>query len=405
MLEINQSYPCKVGYYGGKRNTSNIKYIVLHYTGNSKDTALANAKYFHTSINRQASAHYFVDETSIYQSVQDNYVAWSVGGGTQSNHHPLYQICTNSNSISIEMCTSGNSEVSETTENNAIELVKYLMKKYGVDANHVVRHYDVNGKACPSASFRSGNRWSNFVSKLGGKVQEATNTSTPQPSTSGTSCNYQIKVTAQSGLNVRATPSTSGAKVGAIACGTIKTVTKENNGWGFIGNGWISLQYTTRVTSAPSSTSVSYKVKINSSNGVNCRKEPSTTGAKVKAYANGTVLTISKESNGWGYTGEGWIKLEYTSKVSTSSTSSNKPSSGSKALGTYEITASALRVRTGAGTGYRQKKKSELTSDGKKHANANGELLKGTRVTVTQWLNGWAKTPSGWVSGDYIKKV
>lgn len=402
MLEINQGYPCKVGYYGNKRNTNTIEYIVLHYTGNTKDTALANAKYFHSSIDRQASAHYFVDETSIYQSVQDNYVAWSVGGGIMGSHHPLYKICTNSNSISIEMCTSGNSEVSEATENNAIELVKYLMNKYGIDANHVIRHYDVNGKSCPSASFRSGNRWSNFIAKLGGKVQEATNTSTPQPSTRGTSCNYQIKVTASSGLNVRSTPSSSGAKVDAIPCGSIKTVTKESNGWGYIGNGWISLQYTTRVSN---STSVSYKVKVTSSNGVNCRKSPSTSGAKVKAYAKGTILTISKESNGWGYTGEGWVKLEYTSKVATSSTNSNKSSSGSKALGTYEVTASALKVRTGAGTGYKQKKKSELTADGRRHSNANGELLKGTRITVTQWSNGWAKTPSGWVSGDYIKKV
>lgn len=152
----------------------------MHYTGNTKDTAISNAKYFHTSINRQASAHYFVDETSIYQSVQDNYVAWSVGGKPQSSFHPLYQICTNSNSISIEMCTSGNSEVSDKTVDNAIELVKYLMNKYGIDADHVTNHYHCNGKACPSASLRTGARWDNFISRLGGTVQEATTVS-PTP--------------------------------------------------------------------------------------------------------------------------------------------------------------------------------------------------------------------------------
>ena len=82
-----------------------------------------------------------------------------------------------------------------------------------------------------------------------------------------------------------------------------------------------------------------------------------------------------------------------------------KASSESKPLGTYEITASSLKVRTGAGTNYRQKSRSELTADARKHANANGSLLKGTRVTVKEWKNGFARIPSGWVSGDYLKKV
>jgi N-acetylmuramoyl-L-alanine amidase CwlA len=30
--------------------------------------------------------------------------------------------------------------------NNAVDLVKYLMDKYNIDVNHVIRHYDVNGK-------------------------------------------------------------------------------------------------------------------------------------------------------------------------------------------------------------------------------------------------------------------
>ncbi len=183
MLELNQSYPCKKGFYESRKGNV-IKYIVLHYTANEKDTAKNNAIFFNKNNTRGASAHYFVDENSIYQSVQDTYAAWSVGGKAQSSHHPYLNICTNYNSISIEMCTSGNHEVSDKTEANAIELVKYLMKKYGVDANHVIRHYDVNGKKCPSTSFRSGNRWASFIAKLGGNVQEATSTKpTPQPST------------------------------------------------------------------------------------------------------------------------------------------------------------------------------------------------------------------------------
>ena len=35
----------------------------------------------------------------------------------------------------------------------------------------------------------------------------------------------------------------------------------------------------------------------------------------------------------------------------------------------------------------------------------DGCLNKGTRVTVYEWKNGWARIPSGWVSGEYLKKV
>lgn len=65
--------------YGGRRNTAAIKYIVIHYTGNDGDSDEANANYFRRNIVK-ASAHYFVDDDSVTQSVPDDYVAWSVGG-------------------------------------------------------------------------------------------------------------------------------------------------------------------------------------------------------------------------------------------------------------------------------------------------------------------------------------
>ena len=88
------------------------------------------------------------------------------------------------------------------------------------------------------------------------------------------------------------------------------------------------------------------------------------------------------------------------------STSASQPASNAKTTGTYEITASDLSVRTGPGTGYRRKRHDELTKDGQKHdKDKDGCLERGTRVTVYEWKNGWARTPSGWLSGDYLKKV
>ena len=68
---------------------------------------------------------------------------------------------------------------------------------------------------------------------------------------------------------------------------------------------------------------------------------------------------------------------------------------------TYTVAVDNLNVRTGAGTGYPKKKRSDLTKDGQEHANAAGQLMSGTRVTCkkTKTVGGmvWMKIPSGWV--------
>ena len=64
--------------YGWKRKSTDIRYLVLHYTANKTDRAVNNAKYFQNNIV-YASAHYFCDQSSVYQSVPDTSNAWSVG--------------------------------------------------------------------------------------------------------------------------------------------------------------------------------------------------------------------------------------------------------------------------------------------------------------------------------------
>lgn len=138
---------------------NNIQYIVIHYTGNRGDTAKNNADYFYGG-DRQASAHYFVDDNSIWQVVEDSSGAWHVGDGGGR-----YGI-TNHNSIAIEQCCMANGEISATTENNCVELVKYLMNKYNVDIDHIVRHYDASRKICPNWSANNWARWWSFKEKL-----------------------------------------------------------------------------------------------------------------------------------------------------------------------------------------------------------------------------------------------
>lgn len=179
--------------YGGIRSTGSIKFIVIHYTANDGDTDEGNGNYFANNIVK-ASAHYFVDDDSVTQSVPDGCVAWSVGGGKYANCSKtgggkFYGKCTNTNSISIELCDDVRNGVvypSAKTIENALILTKELMKKYGISKSNVIRHFDVVGKACPA--YWCGNaaneaKWkSEFWNKLDGTIAPAPTEAKKQPS-------------------------------------------------------------------------------------------------------------------------------------------------------------------------------------------------------------------------------
>ena len=158
-------------FYSGRGGNS-IKYIVVHYTAGNGDTAMNNAQYFHNNSGLQASAHYFVDEHSVVQSVRDTDGAWHCGGPLESSHHPLHNICMNRNSLGVEMCSdrvNGKYVITAQTVDRTVELVRWLMDKYGIDVDHVVRHYDVTGKDCPEPWVRDESLWRKFKARLTAK--------------------------------------------------------------------------------------------------------------------------------------------------------------------------------------------------------------------------------------------
>lgn len=160
------------GNYGAARNPEAIKYLVYHYTGNDGDTAMSNALYYQDHVVK-ASAHYFVDDNVIVQSVEDLTTAWAVGGGRWSDcaktgGGKLYGVVTNGNSLSIEMCDTrrdGQIMATEQTLANAAALGKLLMTRYSIPLDHVVRHFDVTGKHCP-AYFMDEAAWQAFKQRL-----------------------------------------------------------------------------------------------------------------------------------------------------------------------------------------------------------------------------------------------
>lgn len=90
-----------------------------------------------------------------------------------------------------------------------------------------------------------------------------------------------------------------------------------------------------------------------------------------------------------------------TPKTSPKPTTKPTPASHFKVGSVYTTQVNDLNVRTGAGTSYRRKSRSELTSDGRKHADSEGQFEKGTRVTCkevkTVGDQVWIRTPSGWL--------
>ena len=157
--------PCDArNYRNDARDLSSIKFIVIHYTANNGDTARNNGEYFGREYV-EVSAHYFVDSNEIVQSVLDKYIAWHCGGSLESSHHPFRGICTNSNSIGVELCSiiqNGKYLFKPETVNLAAELTRYLMGRYNIPANRVIRHYDVTGKNCPAPFVYREDQWNNF---------------------------------------------------------------------------------------------------------------------------------------------------------------------------------------------------------------------------------------------------
>ena len=182
-------------------NTSNttelknrkIKYIVIHYTAgitSRPGTAKSNARYFAKETTK-ASADFIVDDENIVQYNPDikNRYCWHCGGSKyKTKGGSLYKVCTSANSIGIEMCST-NSAKKVTNPNdanwyftsavidNCVELTKKLMKEYDIKPDHVIRHYDINGKLCPgiigwNEDTNDISKWQDFIVRVSSIPEE-----------------------------------------------------------------------------------------------------------------------------------------------------------------------------------------------------------------------------------------
>ena len=115
--------------------------IVIHYTANPGTSAQQNRDYFEglsQSGETYASSHFVIGiEGELIQCIPCNEIAYA------SNER-------NGDTISIECCIPDETgRFSDDAYNTLLHLTAWLMGRYGLEIDSVIRHYDVTGKACP----------------------------------------------------------------------------------------------------------------------------------------------------------------------------------------------------------------------------------------------------------------
>ena len=152
-----------------------IDYIVIHYTAGTtskKGTALNTANYFSKS-KVSASADFIVDDAQIVQYNPDlrNRYCWAAGsakGKLKSKAGgSLYGKATNSNCVSIEICSNLDDELYLKGQENAIFLIKYYMDKFDIPKDEIYFHIDFNPTTyCPCNILDLYKTKENFLNKF-----------------------------------------------------------------------------------------------------------------------------------------------------------------------------------------------------------------------------------------------
>ena len=159
--------------------------------------------------------------------------------------------------------------------------------------------------------------------------ENTTNVVVSNTTSSVSNVNYKVRITANSGLNMRSGASTSYNKIGGYTKNSTATILSESNGWGKTDRGgWINLAYTVRLSS--STTKITgyrtgtYKVncsKLNVRTGPGTKyrakslRELTRSARNQGGYVRGVRCTATKVVGNWGLTPSGYICLDYCTNL------------------------------------------------------------------------------------------
>lgn len=127
------------------------KGVVIHWTANTANgaDAIANRNYFENHPQYQVSAHYIVDDKRIVRCVPENEMAYHVGAKSYKPEAlKRLSLYPNSCTIGIEICVNKDGDFKRTYQ-NAVSLAADILKRHGLSADDLWRHFDITGKDCP----------------------------------------------------------------------------------------------------------------------------------------------------------------------------------------------------------------------------------------------------------------
>lgn len=141
-----------------------VKNVFVHYTANVGTGAAQNRSYFENlkdTHETSASAHFIIGiEGEIIQCIPTTEVAYAVAG-------------RNYDSVSIECCYAEESGVfTEATYQSLVHLTAWLISKYDLDTEDILRHYDDNGKLCPKYYVENEGAWEQFRTDVADYIEE-----------------------------------------------------------------------------------------------------------------------------------------------------------------------------------------------------------------------------------------
>ncbi len=140
--------------------------IVVHNTAN--DASAINEIAYMTNNDKEVSFHYAVDDKQIVQGIEENRNAWHASDGNGKG---------NREGIAIEICYSkSGGDRFIKAEQNAVDLIVDILKRYGWGIDKVTKHQDYTNKYCPHRTLDMG--WDRFINMIEAKLNGTKNQST-----------------------------------------------------------------------------------------------------------------------------------------------------------------------------------------------------------------------------------